>query len=343
MNIKERMEHYHIAGMSISIITNAEMNKLEQYGVLEAGTANQVNRQSLFNACSISKLLTSMLIMVLSEKGIVNLDEDVNEKLSSWKIPLNDFTKERPVTLRSLLSHQSGIIDSRNSFAELNSKEGIPSMTDLLSGKTSYCKESIEVNYEPGSEFRYSDAGYCIIQQLIEDVTGKSFEEIVNEFIFQPLDMQNSTFTMEVSEEELSSVSCGHNKYGTVIDSKYPIYPYPAAAGLWTTPSDLSQLTIELMHSLKGRSKLGLSVSKAEEMITPQGSQAFTGLGVFLEGSKRECEISSLGWGAGFQSLMVSYPYKGTGLIVMTNTDTGVHQMKGFIGEVYHAFAPGLE
>ena len=216
-------------------------------------------------------------------------------------------------------------------------------MTDLLNGKTSYCKESIEVKYEPGSEFHYSDAGYCIIQQLIEDVTGESFEEIVKELIFQSLDMQNSTFTMGISEEEMCLFSCGHNKYGAVIDGKYPIYPYAAAAGLWTTPSDLSKLTIELMHSLKGRSKLGLSVSRAEEMISPQGSQAFTGLGVFLEGSKREREISSLGWGAGFQSLMVSYPYKGTGLIVMTNTDTDVHQMKGIIGEVYHAYAAGLE
>jgi len=343
MNIKERMEHYHIAGMSVSVITNAEIKGLEQYGVLEAGTANQANRQSLFNACSISKLLTSILIMVLNEKGMLNLDEDVNNNLSSWKIPLNDFTKERPVTLRSLLSHQSGIIDPENSFAELNSKDGIPSMADLLSGRTSYCKEPIEVKYEPGSEFHYSDAGYCIIQQLIEDVTGGSFEEIVKESIFQPLDMQNSTYTMEGSEEEVRSFSCGHNKYGAVINGKYPIYPYAAGAGFWTTPSDLSKLTIELMHSLKERSKLGLSVSKAEEMISPQGSQAYTGLGVFLEGSRRELEISSLGWGAGFQSLMVSYPYKGTGLIVMTNTDTGVHQMKGIIGEVYHAFAAGLE
>ena len=93
MNIKERMEHYHIAGMSVSVITNAEIKRLEQYGVLEAGTEKQINRQSLFNACSISKLLTSMLIMVLSDKGMVNLDEDVNEKLSSWKYPIKRFYK----------------------------------------------------------------------------------------------------------------------------------------------------------------------------------------------------------------------------------------------------------
>lgn len=343
ININERMKFYNVTGMSITEIINAEISKAEHYGLLEAGTTKIVNSHSIFNACSISKFLTSMLVMLLSEKGLVDLDEDINRKLTSWKVPDNGLTKGKYVTLRNLLSHQSGIIDPENSFVELDSNIGIPSIDVLLKGKTPYCLAPIEVKYEPESDFQYSDAGYCIIQQLIEDVTGRTFEEIVNEEIFHPLNMYNSTVSPTIPEERMNHFTCGHRKNGQVVDDKFPIYPYPAAAGLWTTPSDLAVLVIELMNSLKGQSKIGLSVSKSKEMINSQGCKEFTGLGVFLDGSERELEISSLGWGVGFQCMMVGFPYKETGLIIMTNTDIGVHQMKGIIGEVYHSFVSGSE
>lgn len=91
------------------------------------------------------------------------------------------------------------------------------------------------------------------------------------------------------------------------------------------------------MSSLKDESKIGLSASKAKEMINPQGCKEWTGLGVFLDASKHEIEISSLGWGVGFQCMMVAYPYLKTGAVIMTNTELGVHQLKGIIGEVYNS------
>ncbi|MFS0764442.1 serine hydrolase domain-containing protein [Peribacillus phoenicis] len=191
----------------------------------------------------------------------------------------NKFTENQYVTLRNLLSHQSGIIDPEDSFMELNSNVGIPSIVDLLKGHTPYCKVPIQVNYEPKSDFQYSDAGYCIIQLLIEDATGKPFEDIIDELIFQPLQMHNSSLAMTISEEKNDNFSCGHKKCGELADGKYAIYPYQAASGLWTTPSDLSILVIELINSLKGKSKIGLSVSKAKEIITSQGCKEWTGLG----------------------------------------------------------------
>lgn len=241
-----------------------------------------------------------------------------------------------------MLSHQSGIIDPEDSFIEPNSNEGIPSMVGLLNGKTPYCKVPIQVKYEPESDFQYSDAGYCIIQLLIEDVTSKPFENIIDELIFQPLNMHNSTLTMSISDEKVNNFSCGHNKGGELVDGKYTIYPYPAASGLWTTSSDLSILIIELINSLKGKSKIGLSVRKAKEIIASQGRKEWTGLGIFLDNSKGELEISSLGWCVGYQCMMVAYPYLETGLVIMTNTDLGVHQLKGIIGEIYNSYDSGL-
>ncbi|MFS0821821.1 serine hydrolase domain-containing protein [Bacillus sp. 1P02SD] len=328
MNIPELMEHYHVPGLSIALIEKGD------YGVLQIGTAKSVTEHSIFNACSISKLLTGMVVIKLTEQGLLDLDENVNIKLESWELPKNEYTKK--VTLRNLLSHQSGILDPKQSFTELKSSLGTPSIVALLEGKTPYCKEPIKVKYEPESEFHYSDAGFCIIQQLIEDVTKRTFKQVANELLFKPLKMKNSLFVTEISDVGNEGFSSGHNKNGEVVAGNYPIYPYPAASGLWTTTKDLARLVIELMNALKGESIVGISARKAKEMISPQRDKQWSGLGVFLEGAgTKEFEVSSLGWGVGFQSMMVAFPNKETGAVIMTNAELGVHQMEGIIGEIY--------
>ncbi|MEK4485838.1 serine hydrolase domain-containing protein [Psychrobacillus sp. FSL H8-0484] len=335
INIVERMKHYNVPGLSIALLGNGQIIGTENYGLLEVESDRKVNENSIFSACSISKFLTGMLAMKLINEGLLDLDDDVNERLVSWKVPENDYTKNKKVTLRNLLSHQSGIKDPEGSFSELNSKKEIPLMVELLEGETSYCKVPIEVKCEPESEFHYSDAGFCIIQQLIEDVTEKPFHLVMNEQIFESLGIENSQLNTRLLKMDRENFSCGHNKNGELVDGKYPIYPYPAASGLWTTSLDLAELVLELINALKGESKVGISESLAKEMITSQSGKSWTGLGVFLEGSEKELEITSLGWGVGFQCMMVVFPYLEKGAIIMTNAELGVHQMKGIIGEIY--------
>ncbi len=338
LNIQKLMEDYQVTGLSMAEIDRGQIKSTGCLGVLEKGTDRRVERDSIFSACSISKFLTSILVMKLTQQGILDLDEDVNNRLSSWRVPYNELNENNKVTLRNLLSHQSGVMDPEGSFTELNTMNGYPNIVKVLEGTTSYCKEPIEMKYEPESDFHYSDAGFCIIQVLIEDVMNKPFQDVMKEMIFQPLHMQESTYKLPLSEEAKKNVSCGHDKNGKVVIGRYPIYPYPAASGLWTTPTDLASLVIELMSSLRGESKLNLSRNKALEVITPQGCKEWAGLGVFLDKNEKGVEISSLGWGVGFQCMMVTYPEAESGLVVMTNTDLGVHQLKGIIGEVYRAF-----
>ena len=190
---------------------------------------------------------------------------------------------------------------------------------------------------KPESEFHYSDAGFCIIQQLIEDVTEKSFKDVMYQQIFRPLKMDNSTLDTTFLKTKRENFSCGHNKNGELVDGKYPKYPYPAASGLWTTSLDLAKVVLDLMDAIRGESKIGISASKAVEMIAPQGGKPWTGLGVFLEGTEREVEVTSLGWGVGFQCMLVALPYVEKGAVIMTNAELGVHQLEGIIGEIYNS------
>ncbi|MCU9613221.1 beta-lactamase family protein [Caldibacillus lycopersici] len=331
VSITKQMQHDNVAGLSIALLERGQISDLASYGVLEAGTEQNVTNDSIFHACSMSKWVTAYAVMLLCEQGVLHLDEDVNKRLVNWKVRENDFTKNKKVTLRALLSHQAGIIDPDGAFGVLETKE-IPTMVELLEGRTDYCPEAIEIKYEPTSEFQYADAGFCIIEQLIEDVTGKHFEEVMQELVFEPLKMKNSTYQL-LSDR---TFSCGHNSDGKVVEGKYPTYPYPAACGLWTTPNDLARLLSELIFALKGESKTGLSKINAKEMITAQG-KPWTGLGIFLDGTGQNLEISSLGWGIGFQCMLIAYPYLESGAIIMTNTDVGKHQLEGVIGEIYRA------
>lgn len=116
-NISERMEYYNVSGLSVAFIEDGEVHLTKEFGVMKAGTNRNVDSHSIFNACSISKFLTAILVLKLTDQGILHLDEDINNRLISWKVSKNEYTQNKKVTLRTLLSHQSGTIDPEGSFS----------------------------------------------------------------------------------------------------------------------------------------------------------------------------------------------------------------------------------
>ncbi|WP_336634475.1 serine hydrolase domain-containing protein [Lysinibacillus fusiformis] len=331
----DHMVQKQIAGLSLAFIEHGEIQRTECLGVLEIGSSDYVNEETLFNACSMSKLLTSILVLKLAEQGKIDLDEDINRNLLSWKLLESEHTRTKKVTVRSLLSHQSGIVDPADSFSPLHSLAQWPSMKDLLQGSTPYCQSPIVSTLEPNQKFHYSDAGYCIIQLLIEDVTNTPFSALMDDLIFQPLAMHHSFFS---SSLPVAHTASGHHKDGTITIPSHPMYPYDAACGIWTTPSDLAKLLIDMMQTFKGKGKLGLTAPTMHELMHAQGCNESVGLGIFLDGQGEQVEISSLGWGVGFQCMLVAYPYLEKGFVVMSNTDSGVHQMQGIMGDIYRSF-----
>lgn len=319
------MNTYHVPGMGIAYvdkdkasIISLDLAKIEEEGVVQ---------DTLFHACSISKFVTAMFIVKLCDKGLLSLDHPVENYLCSWSLQENG---NGPVSLRHLLSHQGGIEDPEGSFGI---HPGRPDMAQILNGETPACNTRIEAVKPPNQEFTYSDAGYCIVQQVVEDVLDIPFETAIDEYLFRPLGMNRSMY------EPTSPMTSGHEPDGTVMKDRIPHYPYAAAAGLWSTPSDLMKLVKELFRSLNGEGIL-FSKEYALDMISPQGAASWAGLGFFLDGEGNALEISSLGWGEGFQSILVAEPFQEKAMVIMTNGNTGVHQMQGLIGDVYRLLKP---
>jgi CubicO group peptidase (beta-lactamase class C family) len=197
MKLADRMRYYKIPGVSIAVINDGKIEWAHGYGVVEAGGREPVTPETLFQAASNSKSLTAMLVLHLIEQGKLDLDSDVNKWLVSWKVPENEFTKDQKVTVRRLLSHTAGV--SNPGFIGYPVDKPLPTLRQILDGQKAANSNPIRVELKPGTKFLYSGGGYVILAQLIMDVTGKSFPELMQKMLLEKLGMTHSTFQQPLS------------------------------------------------------------------------------------------------------------------------------------------------
>ncbi len=148
--------------------------------------------ETLFQAASISKPESALAALHLVQEGKLSLDENVNDKLRTWKVPDNQFTAQEKVTVRRILSHSAGI--TAQGLPGYTSDEPIPTVVQILNGDKPPNTDPIRVDVVSGTIRRYSNGAYVILQTLISDVTGKAFPEIMNELVLRPAGMTHSTY-----------------------------------------------------------------------------------------------------------------------------------------------------
>lgn len=319
MTLSERMDHYNVPGVSVAVIEGGRIDWAKGYGVLEAGSSEPVTTETLFQAASISKPVAAMAALKMAEDGALTLDGDVNSKLKSWKLEENEFTKKEKVTLRRLLSHSAGL--TVRGFRGYAADEAVPTLQQILDGKKPANSEPVRVNREPGVGFRYSGGGYTVVQQLLIDVGRKPFPEIARECVLEPAGMSHSTCEQPLPEILRGTAAVGHLGNGEAVKGRWHTYPEMAAAGLWTSPTDLARFAIEVRESYYGRSNKVLSRQMAREMLTRQEGNFGLGLGISGEGAARR--FGHNGANVGYRCEMVMFMESGDGAVVMTNSDRG--------------------
>jgi CubicO group peptidase (beta-lactamase class C family) len=318
-NILARMKFHKVPGVSVAVIKDEKIEWAKGYGVLEKSNVKKVNTETLFQAASISKPVAAMASLKLAEQGKIDLEVDANTFLKSWKIPDNEFTKQKKVTPAMMLNHSGGL--TVHGFRGYAQGEEVPTLLQLLDGKPPANSKPIRVDILPNSKFRYSGGGYSVMQQMIIDVTGKEFPKAMDELVLEPIDFKNSTFAQPLPGKMLGNATAGHRSNGEVIKGKRHVYPEMAAAGLWTTPSDLARFAIEIQKSLKGESNNVLSKEMTQNMVTARLGKY--GLGLSVRGTGDNIFYGHSGGNEGYRCILVAYPKSGMGAAIMTNADNG--------------------
>ena len=332
-SIEQRLEELGIPGLSVAVVSNGKVEWAKGYGFADISEKRRVGTETLFLAGSISKPVAALRAHQMVEEGVFSLDTNINNYLVSWHLPDNEFTETEKVTLRRILNHTAGL--TVWGFPGYDKGDTIPNTMDVLDGKGN--TDSVRVYKEPGESWMYSGGGYTIMQLAISDTEGIPFPQTMQENVLNPLGMDNSTFYNPLPEKYHSIAATGYRDNGDEVEGKWPIYPEMAAAGLWTTPSQLILYALEIQKIQQSKEDGILRFETVEEMLTPgmNGHGLGPGIGEHTYGHGGADE--------GFRASMTIWKDHPEAIIVMVNSDNGK-----ILREVELAFAkaydlPGIE
>ncbi|MBC3872462.1 beta-lactamase family protein [Undibacterium sp. LX15W] len=319
MTLADRMKFYQVPAVSIALVNNGKIEWARAYGTTTADGKQAITPTTLFQAASISKAVSAIGALHLVEQGKLKLDGDVNQQLISWKVPENEFTKDKKVSLRHLLNHSAGI--NVHGFRGYETSQKIPNLLAVLDGKAPANSDPVRVESIPGTGWRYSGGGYSIIQLLMTEASKQSFPQLMQKTVFAPLKMTHSIFTDTLSLAMSKNAVGAHRGDGKAIQGQWHHYPELAAAGLWTTPSDLANIIIEVQRAEAGKSGKVLSNQMTTAMLTRILGE--TGLGFYVEKLADRTSFSHSGGSEGFRAQLYGYTKTGQGAVIMTNSDNG--------------------
>jgi CubicO group peptidase (beta-lactamase class C family)/dienelactone hydrolase len=316
--LEDRMARLHTPGIGIAVVNEGRIEWARGFGRREAGRPDPVSERTLFQAGSISKPIFALGVVRLAQQGTLDLDADVNGYLRTWKVPPNGSWQPR-VTLRQILTHSAGL--TVHGFPGYRTTEPLPSLVDVLEGRPPANTDPVRVNLLPGTQWRYAGGGTTVGQLAVTELVGKPFPEIMRELVLGPLGMSDSTYEQPLPAARSAAAATAHPWKGDPLPGRWHVYPEMAAAGLWTTPSDLARAGIEMQKALRGESTF-LSKERAAQMLSST-VQDDMGIGFFLEGKGETQRFGHGGWDEGFVAKATFYKDRGQGAVVMINSNEG--------------------
>ena len=319
--IKELMDRFHVPGVSIAVVKDFQIHWVKAYGIADVETGQEVDTETLFQAASISKPVNAMAILKLAQDGKLSLDQDINSILKTWKLPESPFDQDQPVTPRMLASHTSGLGDGFG-FPGYEPSQTLPTIEQILNGEKPSNVGSVSLVRKPLKAFHYSGGGVTILQLAINNLTGRPYSEILRDYVLAPVGMTHSTFEQPLPPERDKNAARAHSGDGKAMGAKWHVYPEQAAAGLWTTPTDLAKFAIEVQKSLRNEANNVLSQPMTNEMLSPVGVGDFAvGFETMKKGQGWYFQHGGSNWG--FMCTLRAHKVKGYGYAIMTNAQRG--------------------
>ncbi len=321
LTIPELLARFKVPGVSVAVIKDFKIHWAKGYGLADVTANRPVEVTTAFQAASISKPVMAMAAVRLAQEGRLSLDQNINSLLKSWKVPESELTRVPPVTPRSLLSHTSGSDDGFG-FPGYEPDAPRPTVPQILNGESPSNVGAVRFIRPPFTGQKYSGGGTEIMQLALTDLTGQPFAELMRQKVLDPLGMTASSYEQPPTGAIAERTARAHDGGGKAMGAKWHVYPEQAAAGLWTTPSDLAKVAIEAQRAIQGPAGKVLSQASAREMIAPTGMGPFA-VGFMVEKRGEGWYFMHSGGNWGFRCDLVAHVRKGYGVVVMTNGDNG--------------------
>ncbi len=311
-DLAEAMRKLHIPSVDVALIESGRLAWSHVFGTAPDN--------AIYQAASLSKLVTAVAALRLVDRGVLDLDRDVNDYLTGWRVPENDFTRDHPVTLRQLLSMTAGI--GVPGYPGYEPGQKLPTLQQILDGAPPANSPPVRVEAIPGSRYAYSGGGFEIVQALIEAKTKVKFQDALQDLLLRPAGMANSYFLQPLPGELVRRAATGHDANGNELPGGWRVVPELAAGGLWTSAMDLAHLSLELERAYRGESGALLTRATAQAMMTQQNGGPY-GLGAAVAGNGKNRVLMKRGQNIGYQSYMLLFPETGQGIVVLTGSDNG--------------------
>jgi CubicO group peptidase (beta-lactamase class C family) len=315
-NIIKRMEALHVKGVSIAVVRNYKIDWAKGYGWADSAEGREVTTSTRFQAASISKSLNSLGVLRLVQDGKIDPEADINSYLRTWKFPYDTVAKDKKINLYNLLSHTAGL--DIHGFPGYVRSASIPNIYQVLKGERPANTKKVRSLFEPGLKFKYSGGGTTISQLMVTDVALMLYADYMQSEVLSPLGMTNSSYRQPPSDTTV--LASGYYGNGSRVEGKFHIYPEQAAAGLWTTPTDLAKYIIECQLALEGKSRKVLSPEMMKKRMEPYiDSNAALGVFIMQRGDRKY--FNHNGGNEGFVCTSYGSLEGGDGVVIMTNGD----------------------
>jgi CubicO group peptidase (beta-lactamase class C family) len=312
LDLRDALAALNIPSVSVTLIDGGMLAWTHAWGA--------ASEQTLYQAASLSKLVTAVAALRLVDLGQLKLDRNVNQDLVGWRVPDNPMTAGHPVTLRGLLSMTAGV--GVAGYVGYQPGVPLPTLEQILDGAPPANSQPVRVDNIPGTRYAYSGGGYEIVQALIESKHFGSFDRALHELVFSRAGMRSSIFAQPLPIALMGRAARGHYADGRELAGGWRVVPELAAGGLWSTPTDLAKLLIEIVRAYRGEPRQVISQAVAVDMLTRQNSGPY-GLGGAIAGSGESLVLMKRGQNVGYQGYMLIFPRTGQGIVVLSNSDNG--------------------
>ncbi|HMI77880.1 MAG TPA: serine hydrolase, partial [Ferruginibacter sp.] len=254
--------------------------------------------------------------------------------LVNWKFPYDTVSHGKKITTAQLLTHTAGL--GVHGFPGYQRDSAIATVTDILDGRAPSNTEAVRSVTEPGMRPRYSGGGILITQQMLTDLTKQRYEDYMNEQVFRPLGMTNSSYNQPPAVSQRKNLATGYKSNGNEVPGKYFVYPEKAAAGLWTTPTDICKYMIEIQQAYQGKSSKVLNQEMVKLHVTAYKNDV--ALGTFIQDRHGEKYFNHTASNEGFTGVFIGGITNGKGAAVFVNSDDGTvaFELINSIAQVYN-------